>query len=180
MAKPIISWYNETHSAQVNAPVDFGIIDAGDWGPVYTFNIWNNRNQAIDVPLIKNCRITTRDMKGGTGDTVGNEVEVVKNNWFHAQVNSLGETDLKDPSSLIGKDYEKPIGTKGVTTKDYTGKAYPSPIVPAAGDILGVNNNGDPVDAAGNYVTVALQAEVPLNASAGRQDFRFRVSYSFS
>ncbi|RRJ66408.1 hypothetical protein EHV15_28410 [Paenibacillus oralis] len=179
MAQPIISWYDATHTNEVTAPFDFKIIDAGDLSPIYTFNIWNNKGKAEDVSKMEDCTITTRDMSGGLGNTVGNEVEVVKNNWFHAQVDSLGETDLADPSSAIGKDYSKPIGTTGATTKDFTGALYPTPLKPGAKEILGVNNNGNPVDAAGNYATVSLQAAVPLDAKSGRQQFKIRVSYRY-
>lgn len=183
MAQPIVSWYNSTHSQQVTAPFDFGIIDAGDLSPIYTFNIWNNKYDGTagkeDVSKMEDCTITTRDMSGGLGNTVGNEVEVVKNNWFHAQVDSLDEKDLADPTSAIGKDYSKPIGTKGSTTKDHTGALYPTPFKPGTKEILGVKNNGNPVDAAGNYATVSFQAAVPLDAKSGRQSFKLRVSYRY-
>ncbi|MCM3256977.1 hypothetical protein SAMN04488688_10623 [Paenibacillus sp. cl141a] len=179
MPTPVITWMNSTHTQQVTAPFDFGVIDAGDLSPPYTFNIWNNKGEATDVSTMEDCTITTRDMSGGLGNTVGNEVEVVKNNWFHAQVDSLQETDLGQPTSIIGKDFSKPIGTTGKTTKDHTGATYPTPFTPAAKEILGVNNNGDPTDAAGNYATVTLQAAVPLDAKSGKQQFKVRVSYRY-
>lgn len=179
MTQPVISWYNSAQNQTITAPFDFKVIDAGDPTPVYTFNIWNNRNGATDASKMEDCTITTRDMDGGTGDTVGKEVEVVKNNWFHAQVDSLGETDLDDDTSKIGKSFSKPIGTTGKTTKNNAGVLYPTPFTPAAREILGVANNGNPVDAAGNYVTVSLRAFVPLEASSGRQNFKIRVSYRY-
>ncbi|GAB6930077.1 hypothetical protein JCM10914A_40600 [Paenibacillus sp. JCM 10914] len=179
MATPVITWMNSTHTQTITAPFDFGVIDAGDLGPAYQFNIWNNKGQTTDVSKMEDCTITTRDMSGGLGNTIGNEVEVVKNNWFHAQVDSLGETDLDQPTSIIGKDASKPIGTTGQTTKDHTGATYPTPFVPAAREILGVNNNGDRVDAAGNYATVTLRAAVPLDAKSGKQQFKIRVSYRY-
>jgi hypothetical protein len=118
-------------------------------------------------------------MDGGLGNTVKYDIEVVKNNWFHCQVDSLGETDLSQESSRIGKDYTKPIGTTGSTTKDNTGTSYPTPIKPAAKEILGVKNNGVPADAAGNFATVTLQADVPLEAKSGQQSFKVRVSYRY-
>ncbi|MGG3505000.1 hypothetical protein AK95_13215 [Paenibacillus sp. LC231] len=179
MAQPVISWMNSTHTQKITAPFDFGVIDAGDLGPKFTFNIWNNKGEATDVSKMEDCTITTRDMSGGLGNTIGNEVEVVKNNWFHAQVDTLGETDLDQPTSIIGKDAAKPIGTTGQTTKDHTGATYPTPFIPAAKEILGVNNNGDPIDAAGNYATVTLRAAVPLDAKSGKQQFKIRVSYRY-
>ncbi|WP_339304633.1 hypothetical protein NST33_18725 [Paenibacillus sp. FSL L8-0435] len=179
MPAPIISWRNSTHTQEITGPFDYGVIDADDKSPIYIFNVWNNYNGATDVSKMEDCTITTRDMSGGTGDTVGNEVEVVKNNWFHVQVDSLGETDIDEESSRVGKDFSKPIGTTGSTTKDYTGANYTTPIKPGVKEILGVNNNGNPVDAAGNYVTLSIQCEVPLNASSGKQNFKKRISYRF-
>ncbi|QSF43559.1 hypothetical protein [Paenibacillus tianjinensis] len=173
---PIISWYNSTHSAVVTTPFNFGVIDADDLSPVFTFNIWNNKGGTTDVSKMEDCTITTRDMSGGLGNTVGSEIEVVKNNWFHCQVDSLGETDLVQESSRIGKDYTKPIGTTGTTKKDNTGASYPTPIQPGAKEILGVKNNGVPADAAGNFATVSLQADVPLEAKSGQQAFKIRVN----
>ncbi|MBN3522254.1 hypothetical protein [Paenibacillus apiarius] len=173
MTQPIISWLNSTHSAEITAPFDFGVIDAGDSSPPVTFNIWNNKNGDKDVSKMEDCTITTREIGGGL------ETQVVNNNWFHAQVDTLDETDIADPSSLIGKTRSKPLGTTGSTTKDHSGKELTTPLTPAAQEILGVNNNGNPLDAAGNYVTVTLQAEVPMDASSGRQDFKIRVSYRY-
>jgi len=115
MAKPIIYWMDSTHTAQVVTPFDFGVIDAGDESNVYTFNIWNNKGGTTDVSKMEDCTITTRDMSGGLGDTVGNIVQAVRDNWFHVQVDSLGETDLSASTSRVGKDYSKNLGTTGVT-----------------------------------------------------------------
>jgi hypothetical protein len=179
MTQPIITWMNATHSKEITAPFDYGVIDADTKSTIHIFNVWNNRNGATDVSKMEDCTFTTRDMSGGTGDTVGNEVEVVKNNWFHVQVDSLGETDLDQESSRVGKSFSKPIGTTGKTTKDYTGKAYATPMAPGVKEILGVSNNGNPQDAAGNYVTLSIQCEVPLNARSGKQQFKKRISYRY-
>lgn len=184
-SKPVVMWYNSTHAAEVVAPYDFGVIDADSKSPVFTFNIWNNRyveskgTGKEDVAKMEDCTITTRDMTGGTGDTVGNEVEVVKNSWFHAQVDSLNETDIDLDSSRIGKIASKPIGTTGSTTKNWDGTVYATPFKPGAKEILGVANNGTPTDAAGNYATVSLKCAVPLDASSGKQMFKLRVYYRY-
>ncbi|MFE6075796.1 hypothetical protein ACFVQB_15090 [Paenibacillus sp. NPDC057886] len=177
--QPIISWRNATHTQEITGPFDYGVIDADSKSPIYIFNVWNNYNGVTDVSKMEDCTITTRDMSGGTGDTVGNEVEVVKNNWFHVQVDSLDETDIDEESSRVGKDFSKPIGTKGTTKKDHSGANYTTPIKPGVKEILGVNNNGNPQDAAGNYVTLSIQCEVPLNARSGKQAFKKRISYRF-
>lgn len=240
MARPVISWYDSTHTAQVKTPFDFGVIDAGDESNVFTFNIWNNKNGLENVSKMEDCTITTRDMAGGLGSTVGNIVQAVRDNWFHAQVDSLGETDLSDTSSAIGATASKALGTTGTTkhrksigattwlastaytvgqavkpasdngyvyvctTAGTSGASAPtwstteggtvtdSSVVwevvkinhtPAVKEILGVANVADTPasipNAAGNFVTVTLQAVVPLAADAGRQDFKIRVSYRY-
>lgn len=236
MAQPVISWYDSTHTNQVATPFDFGVIDAGDWSSVFTFNIWNNKGGSSDVSKMEDCTITTRDMSGGVGDAVGNEVQVVSGNWFHAQVDSLGENDLTESTSRIGKDFSKPIGTTGTTkhkksfnatvwaaSTSYTVGQVVKPATdngfiyecttagtsgasapvwattegstvndgtvvwnaikinhtPAVQQILGIQNNGTPANSGGNFVTVTLQAEIPLSANAGRQDFKLRISYRY-
>ncbi|WP_143767743.1 hypothetical protein [Paenibacillus odorifer] len=237
MAKPSIGWYNSAHSAQVSTPFNFGTIDAGDRSNVFTFNIWNNKGGLTDNSKMEDCTITTRDLSGGLGNTVGSEIQVVTGNWFHAQVDTLSETDLTAESSKIGVIRSKPIGTTGTTKhlKSLTAavwvasKAYTVGIAvkpasangyiyeciqagtsggtaptwktvagetindgtvvwsvikidhkPNAKEIVGVQNDGTALNSAGNFVTVTLQAEVPLDANAGRQDFKIRVSYRYT
>lgn len=236
MAKPIIMWYDSTHAAQVPTPFDFGVIDAGDESNVFTFNVWNNKGGIADVSKMEDCTITTRDMDGGLGNTVGKIVQSVKDNWFHAQVDSLGENDLSQDSSKIGADFSKAVGTTGttkhrksltattwvastaytvgqavnpavangfiyvVTTAGTSGGTAPTwpttagtsvtdgSVVwdtvainhkPSAKEIYGVQNDGSPANSAGNFITVTLQCVVPLNADAGRQDFKIRISYRY-
>lgn len=179
MAAPNVSWRNATHTAKIVEPFNYGTVDADDKSPIFIFNVWNNYDGAEDVATMEDCTITTRDMSGGTGETEGNIVEAVKNNWFHVQVDSLGETDIDEETSRVGKDFSKPIGTTGSTTKDHSGATYSTPQKPGVKEILGVNNNGNPIDAAGNYVTLSVQCEVPLDASSGRQNFKKRVSYRY-
>jgi len=173
MTVPVVTWMDSTHTAEITQPFDFGVIEADSKSKVRTFNIWNNRNGDKDVSKMEDCTFTTRDMKGGY------DVELVKEHWFHVQVDSLNETDIDDDASKVGKDFSKSIGTTGSTKKDHAGTPLSVPLTPAQQEILGVNNNGDPMDAAGNYVTVSVQADVPLNATSGRQDFKLRVSYRY-
>ncbi|TDL67962.1 hypothetical protein E2R58_01715 [Paenibacillus amylolyticus] len=179
MTQPIITWMDATHSKEIVAPFDYGVIDADTKSEIRIFNVWNNKGGATDVSKMEDCTFTTRDMNGGTGDTVKYDIEAVKNNWFHVQVDSLGENDLDEESSRVGKDFSKPIGTTGKTTVDHSGTPYATPLVPGAKEILGVNNNGNQQDAAGNYVTLSIQCEVPLNARSGKQEFKKRISYRY-
>lgn len=95
MTQPIISWMDATHSNEISAPFDYKVIDADSKSDIFIFNVWNNKNGASDVSKMEDCTITTRDMTGGTGDTEAHDVEVVKNNWFHVQVDSLGRQTWK-------------------------------------------------------------------------------------
>ncbi|MNW28313.1 hypothetical protein D3C74_51360 [compost metagenome] len=182
---PIVSWWNSTHQATIVQPYNFQTIDADTDSAHHTFNIWNNRYDAADpttktdLAKMEDCVITTRDMDNGTGDIPGKEVEVVKNSWFHAQVDSLDETDLDLDTSKIGKIASKPIGTTGSTTKNWDGTLYPTPQKPGVQEILGVSNNGNPVDSAGNYVTVTVKCKVPFDAVSGRQQFKLSVYYRY-
>ncbi|TVX86088.1 hypothetical protein [Paenibacillus agilis] len=177
MAAPTVKWFDELHMNEITQ-FNFGVIDAGDQSQPYKFNIWNNKSGTSDASNMEECTITTRDMSGGVGDTVGKIVEVVRDKWFHAQVDSLGETDLDQPTSKIGKDASKDLGTTLSTSVNNAGAPI-TPITPKAKEILGINNNGNPADAGGNFVTVTLRADVPLTASAGKQDFKIRVSYRY-
>lgn len=176
MAIPVISWWDSTHTRQVSAPFDFLVVDAGNKSGKFTFNVWNNKGGATDVSKMEDCTVTTRDMTGGLGNTLGAEVPLVRDNWMHVQVDSLAETDINDVTSLVGKDYSKNIGTKGSTTKNNLGETLASPLTPLAKEILGVQNNGTATDSAGNFTTLTFQAEVPLSASAGQQNFKLRVN----
>lgn len=175
---PVFTWYNENHSP-ITEPFNFKTVDAGDWSELFTFNIWNNKNGSEDAPKAEECTITTRDTDGGLGNTNGFNIPLVYENWFHCQVDSLGETDLQDDTSKIGIVRAKPVGTTGSTIKNHAGTNYSAPITPAAQEILGVNNNGNPADSAGNFVTITLAADVPSNARSGRQDFKLRLQYRY-
>lgn len=180
MATPSVKWHDSLHNPfPENQRFDFGTVTADEWSEIFTFNIWNNKDGKTDLPKLEKCTITTRDDGGGEGNTPEYDVPVVADNWFHCQVDSLGETDLLDDTSKIGKIRSKNVGTTGSTTKDDTGALYPTPITPAAQEILGVKNNGQPADSAGNFATVTLRAKVPLLARSGKQEFKVRFLYQY-
>lgn len=180
MATPLVEWHEANHVAIPSDIVyDFGTVTADDWSNAFTFNIWNNKKGSVDLPKLENCTITTRDMSGGEGNTHEYTIPVVSGNWFHCQIDSLGETDLLDDTSRVGKGAAKNVGTTGSTTKNHAGELLKTPITPGAQEVLGVNNNGVPADSAGNYVTLTVRAYVPLDAPSGQQFFKWRFLYRY-
>lgn len=121
MAAPIVSWYEGTNATanEVVGVVDFGTVDADTVSGQKTFYIWNNRNGVDDVSKMEDVTFTTRDRMGGTGDTVGNIVEAVRDDWFNVRVDSLNEVAFV----AVGKGNSKPVGTNGVTTNPHVATA---------------------------------------------------------
>lgn len=118
---PIVSWFEGSQdvTAKVTSTINFGTVDADSPSSIKQFNIWNNRDGIEDVPKMEEVVFTTRDRKGGLGDTLGSEVEAVKDNWFHVRCDSMGETGWTpvgkgDP--LLNPTGTHAIGTNGTTT----------------------------------------------------------------
>lgn len=239
MTQPIIKWFEGTNAAinEVTNKVDFGRVDADTDSPSKTFYIWNNHNGADDVSKMEEVTYTTRDRTGGTGDTLGNIVEAVRDNWFNVRVDSLGEVAF----TTVGKVGNKFVGTNGNTTNpnaatavtwtisaNYSLNDYIKPTVPngfiykvtkdgqAAGaqptwltvegalitdgtveyvaieidktagthEILGVTNSvladgTNAVNSGANFVKLTVFADVPINASAGKNLLLQRISYRY-
>lgn len=118
---PIVSWYEGSQdlSAKVVSTINFGTVDADSASSVRQFHIWNNREGTEDVPKMEEVVFTTRDRKGGLGDTVGSEVEAVRDNWFNVRCDTMSESGWTpvgkgDPS--VNPTGTHPLGTKGTTT----------------------------------------------------------------
>lgn len=118
---PMISWYEEVNSKdnEVKNSINFGVVDADSDSTQKVFYIWNNRNQSEVVSKMEEVTFTTRDRLGGTGDTPGNEVEAVKDNWFKVRVDSLNESSFteigKGGNSSPNTSGTKTVGTNGST-----------------------------------------------------------------
>ena len=114
MTNPIVSWYEADNkkASEVKDTVNFGTVDADSDSNQKVFYIWNNRNGATDVSKMEEVTYTTRDRDGGVGDTPGNIVEAVRDNWFQVRVDSLNELSF----TAVGKDGVKQVGTNGSTT----------------------------------------------------------------
>lgn len=129
MAEPIVSWYLEENKAanEITGTVNYGTVDADTQSATKTMFIWNNRAGATDVAKMQNVQYTTRDRKGGLGDTVGSVVEAVKNNWFNVRVDTLDEVDFKPVgkggAGTANVSGVAVLGTKGVTKNPKAAKA---------------------------------------------------------
>lgn len=112
--EPVISWYEGTNEKvnEIKNVVNFGTVDADSDSNQKVFFIWNNRNSNTDVSKMEEVTYTTRDRSGGVGDTPGNIVEAVRDNWFQVRVDSLNESGW----TAVGKDKVHPVGTNGSTT----------------------------------------------------------------
>lgn len=113
MTQPIPSWYEGTNAtASVVAPgtvVKYGQVDADTMSANREFYFWNNRDGNDDVSKMEDVTITTRDRNGGLGDTVGNIVEAVRDNWMEIRCDTNGTTGFT------------PVGRGGVGTTNPTG-----------------------------------------------------------
>lgn len=241
--QPIVSWYENSNATvdEVVSKVSFGTVDADTDSPQKTFYIWNNRNGDEDVSKMEEVTFTTRDRLGGTGDTQGNIVEAVRDNWFQCRVDSLDESGFT-PVGRGGEGEENPSGVKAVGTTGstlnpneahaliwqestaYTEGEYVKPTssndfmykvtvpgtsadsepewimnegavvtdgtveyvaveinkTPGKQEILGVQNNvsedgSDANSAGGNFIKITVYAEVPITASAGRNQLAQRI-----
>ena len=114
MAAPIVSWYETENSIvnEVTGLVQYGTVDADTDSGQKTFYIWNNRDSVNNVSKMEEVTFTTRDRLGGTGDTSGNIVEAVRDDWFQVRVDSLDEITF----TPVGKSALKSVGTIGSTT----------------------------------------------------------------
>lgn len=232
MTQPIVAWFDATDT-EITGVYNFQTIDAGTASPNHTFTIWNNRSGNTDLSKMEDVTITTVDMNGGDGDTVGQIVQAVKDKWFWVKVDSLNEVNFtqiggstakkalgttgttKNPkegtattwtashSYLVG-DVVKPttangyiyectqagtsgatqptwLTTEGANITDGTVQWVAIPInkQPQTQEILGVANDGTEANSGANFVKVTMYADVPLSASAGRNDFKLRVSYRY-
>lgn len=117
---PIVSWYEGTNekASEVKSTVNFGTVDSDSQSATKVFFIWNNRAGVDDCSKMEEVTYTTRDRNGGMGDSVGNIVESVRDNWFNVRVDSLNETSFVP----VGKGgiSQNQLGTKDLGTNGTT------------------------------------------------------------
>lgn len=117
---PVVSWYegSQDETAKVVSTINFGTVDADSASAIKQFNIWNNREGLVDLPKMEEVVFTTRDRQGGLGDTVGNIVEAVRDNWFNGRCDSMGATawtPVGKGDPILNPTGTLPLGTTGTT-----------------------------------------------------------------
>jgi hypothetical protein len=178
VAQPLVSWYKETNldTDQITR-WDIGVVDASQTSPDFTFLIWNNRKGSVDVPDMQNAAIMTKDEFGG------NTGELVEGQWIEVKVDQIDSTFNKIGWDVnLNAPVSRPVKTTRSTTFNFvtsTPNVPPHTTTNGEISILGVANDGDLVNAAGNYVKVTLHCRVPGNASSGLINFRTRVVYQY-
>lgn len=120
---PIPSWFEGSNTLASQIPqgsvIRYGQVDSDTISTNKEFYFWNNYNGNEDVSKMEDVTITTRDRNGGVGDTTGNIVEVVRDNWMEVRVDSLSQSSFTpigrggvgtpNPSGILG------LGTQGTT-----------------------------------------------------------------
>lgn len=151
MSAPVVSWF-EADNETVLSNWNIGIVDAGQNSAEKTILIWNNRGGVEDISDMQECSITTTD---GEADVL----DVVSEKWVQCRVDSI-EGDNFTP---IGGEDRKEIRAQGQLE----------------GVIKGTANSADIIDTA-NYAKVTLRAKPPLGSTAGKRNFKVRVSYYYT
>lgn len=120
---PQITWYrtdnNDTN--KVTERIQLGRIDADTVSTEMVLNVWNNKgNNAENASNAEDVTITARDINGGDGTTIGQEVQSIQQDWNQVRIDTLGESAF----TSIGKGGNgrpnptgyKAVGTTGSTT----------------------------------------------------------------
>ena len=117
--QPIPSWYEGTNTTSTeitsSSVVSYGQVDADTVSPNKEMFFWNNRGGQTNVSKMEDVTFTVRDRNGGTGDTVGNIVEAVRDNWFEVKCDTLNENNFV-PVGKGGSGTLNPSGVHGLGT----------------------------------------------------------------
>lgn len=110
---PIISWYDGLldKTKEIKNVISYGTVESDSSSNQRIFYIANNLNGSESVSKMEDVTFVTKDRSGGTGDSPGNIVEAVRDNWVHVRVDSLDEEDF----TAVGKDNSHSVGTNGTT-----------------------------------------------------------------
>lgn len=147
--------------------------------------------------------------KGGVGTGNESGVKAVGTNGSTININAETAVEWSASQAYDEGDYIKPTASNGfiyrVTVSGTTSGTEPVwtttennvvtdgtveyiairiEVTPGAQEILGLANNtladgSNAEDAGGNFVEITVYADVPINASAGKQEFIQRISYRY-
>lgn len=119
--QPIPTWYEGSNAttSEVKSVVSFGQVNSDEISPTKEIYFWNNRAGTEDVAKMEDVTFTVRDRTGGLGDTVGNIVEAVRDNWFEVRVDTLTESNFtpvgKGGTGSLNPSGVHKLGTTGTT-----------------------------------------------------------------
>lgn len=147
--------------------------------------------------------------KGGIGTENESGVKELGTNGSTTNINAESAIEWDASQAYDEDDYIKPTTDNGfiyrVTVSGTTGGTEPTwsttennvvtdgtveyvavriKVTPGTQEILGMANNtladgSNADDAGGNFVVITVYADVPINASAGKQEFIQRISYRY-
>lgn len=161
MAQPLVTFYNEDSSAVVDR-WDIGEVDANTESPTLNVVVWNNKGGVEDVSDMQDVSVTCLD------GTAGDQSKMIAERWMKVLVDTTAEVvgGVKKFSAIGGVD-ARPVRAQGVTA--------------AEGNLVkGTANSGIMEEAAENHSKMTFKVGVPLNAPAGKHDFRLRIQYFYT
>lgn len=162
---PVVSFWNSANDAEVPS-WDIGVINANSASPELNLLVWNNRAGIADVSDMQDCKITVLD------DALGEGIPMVTEKWVGCRCISAGEVSDTDESytRIGGNDpVEGDRNTKDIKALDQDDFV-----------IKGTANTGAKETDTANFADLGLKLFVPLNATAGAQAFKLRVSYFYT
>lgn len=110
LLEPQVTWIHGVNAKDNEVTsFNFGVVKADEDSNVEKFFLWNNYGGTENAPKMEDITITTRDLDGGDGGSVGKIVEAVRDNWMRVRVDSKGEGSFTA------------IGRGGVGTPNPTG-----------------------------------------------------------
>lgn len=92
MTQPIITWMDATHSKEIVAPFDYGVIDADTKSEIRIFNVWNNKGGATDVSKMEDCTLQRGIWTGALVIRLNTISKLLKTTGFMCKWTHLGRT----------------------------------------------------------------------------------------
>lgn len=163
MAQPVVSFFNADSSAAVER-WDIGEVDANTESPTLNVVVWNNKGGAEVVSDMQDVSVTCLD---GTG---GDTAKMIVERWMKAMIDTtadLGTDGVTKKFTAIGGVDSRPVRAQGLIAAD--------------GNLIkGTANDGLMASSLTNHAKATFKVGVPLNAPAGKHDFRIRIQYFYT